>query len=339
MKSVIGNANRSQIHNQPVVRSVQMPKPITCSTATKIQQSPLKQKVAFEDQDCDDSSSSEDEGTPLIRYQSRNGSIYTLPIKPPRKNLSKTQQTSQTDGNTFNEKKALFEQLTQPDIISSNIQTNSEEQLRINHFKSNIPLPPPPPPPLPPPKSNHPPPTPPKPSPKKFVPNEPIRKNSANNNFAYNPMMYEHEGSKTIWTPTGPTIAVPTAILAGMKFKPFGFMDKENSFEENIYSVPCSNEEEEEVPQLAIPTAILAGLTPPIPPVRVESARCGNLRKHSFIYDSVDSILEIEGDTRVIYSANKTERIGSPVSIESAPEVVVANLGRFARIKNFFRWK
>lgn len=284
-------------------------------------------KVNFDDQL---DNSSEDEGTPLIRYQSKEGPIYTLPRKPSHKKANNEgSELGNDNGNTFSEKKALFEQLAQPDIIAMSTKEPNEDEHKLNHFKPGVLLPPPPPPP-PPVPPRHPPPTPPKPSPKK--PLQPPGGESPSigrrfPNVSCETLMYDHEGYKTIWGPAGPTIAVPTAILAGMKFRPFA-MFKNDSYEDDSLSNDEDGRSSSEV-------TMAMGLTPPSPPTRVESRRCGNLRKHSFIYNSIDSMLELEGEARVMY--NKTERVGSPASVEEV--VVIQNLGRFARFKNFFRWK
>lgn len=95
---------------------------------------------------------------------------------------------------------------------------------------------------------------------------------------------------------------------------------------------------------IGVPTAMLAGIRslknkqspslvmvhPPTPPLRVESARCGILKRKS-VFNSLESLIGIENEHITL------TRKGSLSSLDSSPERDTTMEGNFIRLKNIVR--
>ena len=346
-----------------------------------------ERKVSFDSQDSETYSDGLD-SPPLVRYQTENGSIYTLP-NCRRGNLQKlmektnTIQPSLTPNRKYREevssssnsprhkieaapsvqcKKALFEQFTKPDLLDVRNIGPEPVKLTSDHMKPSlrrmntiatpsVSLIPPPPPPR----------SPRSPAASKLSPlskgpsSDRVNCKGTLKSMHSEPLLPSSDKQPS-WSPHGPTIAVPTAILAGMKQSNKTVPFDEEEFEEtlidqNYYSPRYSAVVEDNassVTHYAIPTAILAGIAPPIP-TRFESAHCGFLQRPSSIYDSVESLLEVEdGHSKVTYVVNTdevTSRRGSLTSAISSPALLSGGKGednsegKLRRIKKLFRKK
>ena len=340
------------------------PKPIKASPLS----SPIKVKrnVKFDTADSTDEGSTTDE--PLMRYQTDNGSIYTVPSI--RRNTTRgTTTTDKTwprprdrgyhmhsDGQSitsesasegtshssktrtsFKSKKAMFEQfsnLPPAPVKANSLKHQTEGKPMLRRYKSSEALPeigcsqspfsPPTPPPVPPrhitPKT-HPPSNMPLSfsSPNLFQADDDDGSCEAPTKLVRptvmdaDPSSFQVQGTKLLgWGGHGPTIAVPTAILAAMKLKEQDALGGMASDDFSDLSDQY-NRDDALSSRLAIPTAILAG-PPPIPPVRVESSQCSPLRKRSFIYDSSNSsVTDLKG-----LCGNGTERKGSIMSYNTS---------------------
>ena len=253
---------------------------------------------------------------PPVRYQASEGSIYTIPHKVVPKYGQKAAKVShkgsfgdKSSGKKFGQKKALFEHLMQPQESSMQPKyvITETKQIKRKDSKSNVvPPPPPPPPPLPP-----------------LKPKRTYEKKVES--------FQERNYTPPPWSPHGPTIAIPTAILAGIR-----------SMEHPLLTPTSRFFLDQEDSHTTLPS-VFAGLTPPVPPQRVESAQCGSLKRKS-IYNSMDSILELEkgGGTggTLVRKGSFTSLTNSPTLItnESGGEEVSSG-GAFSRFMNFFRRK
>lgn len=339
-----------------------------------------ERKVAFNSQDSETSSDGLD-SPPLVRYQTENGSIYTLPncrrvnlqklleknntTRPSTPNRKYREGTSSSnnlpshkikDGPSIQCKKALFEQFTKPDLLDIRNIGPEPVKLKSDHIKpslhrmntfatpsaSLIPPAPPSPRPRPPVTS--------KPSPLSQKPSsDKVNSKGTLKSIQSEPLLPSCDKQPS-WSPHGPTIAVPTAILAGIKNKTVPFAEEETPVDPTYYSPPYSSVVED-VPSMthyAVPTAILAGIAPPVP-MRFESVHCDFLQRQSSIYNSAESLLEVEdGHSKVTYIANTNKdvsRRGSLTSAVSSPALLSGGKGedngegKLRRIKNFFRRK
>ena len=418
--SVVKDTNIPSISHQPVIRPAHYSKPMTAgpyrlSTALREKSfspsshssggSPIYdtidpdivvkteprntcmrgqgRKVAFNSQDSE-TSSDELDSPPLVRYQTENGSIYTLPncrrvnlqklleknntIQPSTPNRKYREGISSSnnppshkikDGPSIQCKKALFEQFTKPDLLDIRNIGPKPVKLKLDHIKPSLrrmntiatpstslipPAPPPPPPPRP--AASKPKPLSKKPS------SDSVNSKRTLKSMQSEPLLPSSD-KQPPWSPHGPTIAVPTAILAGIKQSNKTVPYPEEEFEETLvdqtyYSPPYSSVVEDDVPSMthyAIPTAILAGITPPVP-MRFESVHCGFLQRQSSIYNSAESLLEVEdGHSKVTYTNEDVSRRGSLTSAVSSPALLSGGKGedngegKLRRIKNFFRRK
>ena len=343
-----------------------------------------ERKVSFNSQESETYSDGLD-SPPLVRYQTENGSIYTLPncrrgnlqkiiektntMRPSLTPNRRYKQVVSSSSNSPNHKiedspsvqckKALFEQFTKPDLLDIRNIGPEPVRLKSDHIKPSLrrmntvaTLTPPPPPPPPPPRS---------PAASKL---NPLSKGPPSNRVNYKGTLKSTKSEPLLppsdkqpsWSPHGPTIAVPTAILAGIKQSnktvPFDEEEFEETLIDQTYYPPHYNSVvEDNVPSMthyAIPTAILAGIPPPVP-MRFESVQCSFLQRPSSIYDSVESLLEVEDDhskaTYILNTDEATSRRGSLTSAVSSPALLSGGKGedngegKLRRIKKFFQRK